>query len=120
MAIRSSIVIVDAEEYGRAGVSGFNDFGVVVSFGVVVADFGVVEGDGDLFKTIFLVERLVLDLLFFVDVCHGLYCVFSGGYLDCFWWFCYFFVGFLDLLKLQVLFRHYHARTNAREDYICE
>ena len=36
MAIRSSIVIVDAEEYGRAGVTEFNDFGVaVVIFGVV-------------------------------------------------------------------------------------
>ena len=40
MAIKSSIVIVDVEEYGRAGVSEFNNFGVAVSFGVVVADLG--------------------------------------------------------------------------------
>ena len=72
MTIRCSIVIVDAEEYGRAGVTKFNDFGVVMIFGVVVADLGVAEGDDDLFKTVFLVERLVLDLLFlllFVMVC---------------------------------------------------
>ena len=73
MTIRSSIVIVDAEEYGRAGVTEFNDFGVAVIFGVVVADLGVAEGDDDLFKTVFLVERLVLDLFFllllFVMVC---------------------------------------------------
>ena len=62
MAIRSSIVIVDAEEYHRAGVSEFNDFGVSVSFGVVVTDLGVAEGDDDLFETIFLIKRLVLDL----------------------------------------------------------
>ena len=89
MAIRSSIVNVDAKEYGRAGVSKFNNFGVAVSFGVVVADLGVLEGDDDLFETIFLVESLVLDLLFFVVVIvvvvvvfHGLFCVFSGNYLD--------------------------------------
>ena len=86
MAIRSSIVNVDAEEYGRAGVSKFNNFGVAVSFDVAVADLGVLEGDDDLFETIFLVERLVLDLLFFVVVVvvvfHGLFCVFSGNYLD--------------------------------------
>ena len=75
------MVNVDAEEYGRAGVSEFNNFGVAVSFGVVVADLGVVEGDDDLFETIFLVERLVLDLLFFVVVVvfHGLFSVFSGN-----------------------------------------
>ena len=54
----------------RARVSEFNNFGVAVSFGVVVADLGVIEGDDDLFETILLVERLVLDLflllLFFV------------------------------------------------------
>ena len=54
----------------RARVSEFNNFGVAVSFGVVVADLGVIEGDDDLFETIHLVERLVLDLflllLFFV------------------------------------------------------
>ena len=56
-----------------------------MSFGIVVADLGV-EGDNDLFETMFLVERLVLGFFFFVVVvvCHGLYCVFSGGYLDCF------------------------------------
>ena len=64
MATRSSIVIVDAKEYGRAGVTEFNDFGVAVSFGVVVADLGVAEGDDDSFKMVFLVERLVLDLFF--------------------------------------------------------
>ena len=47
MAIRSSIVNVDAED-DRTGVSEFNNFGVAVSFGVVVADLGVVEGDDDL------------------------------------------------------------------------
>ena len=46
----------------RARVSEFNNFGVAVSFGVVVADLGVIEGDDDLFETILLVERLVLDL----------------------------------------------------------
>ena len=66
MAIRSSIVIVDAEEYGRTGVTEFNDFGVAVSFGIVVVDLCVVEGDDDLYKTIFLAERLVLDFLFFL------------------------------------------------------
>ena len=84
MAIRSSIVNVDAED-GRTGVSKFNNFGVAVSFGVVVADLGVVKGDDDLFETIFLVERLVLDLLFVVVVVvvfHGLFPVFSGNYLD--------------------------------------
>ena len=73
MAIRSSIVVVDAEEYGRAGVTEFNDFGVAVIFGVDVADLGVAEADDDLFKTVFLVERLVLDffflLLLFAMVC---------------------------------------------------
>ena len=57
----SYISIVDAEECGRSGVSEFNDFGVAVSFDVVVADLGVVEGDDDLFDTMFLVESLVLD-----------------------------------------------------------
>ena len=52
MAIRSSIVIVDADECSRAGVSEFNHFGVGVSFGVVFADFCVIEEDGDLFETI--------------------------------------------------------------------
>ena len=83
VAIRSSIVIVDAEEYDRAGVTEFNDFGVAVIFGVVVADLGVTEGDDDLFQTVFLVERLVLDLLFLLLLlffCHGLYCV------AIFWW----------------------------------
>ena len=81
MAIKSSVVIVDAEEYNRAGVTEFNDFGVAVIFGVVVADLGVAEGDDDLFKTVFLVERLFLGLLFVVVVfCHGLYCV------AIFWW----------------------------------
>ena len=94
MAIRSSIVIVDAEECGRVGVLEFNDFGVAVSFGVVVADLGIVERDDDLFETILLVERLVLDLSFFCFVCHGLYCVLSGGYLDCVRWFFYFFLVF--------------------------
>ena len=84
VAIRSSIVIVDAEEYGRTGVTEFNDFGVAVSFGIVVVDLCVVEGDDDLCKTIFLAERLVLDFFFFFTVvCHSLYCVFSGGYLYC-------------------------------------
>ena len=46
----------------RARVSEFNNFGVAVSFGVVFADLGVIEGDDDLFETILLVERLVLDL----------------------------------------------------------
>ena len=49
VAIRSYKVIVNAEKYDRAGVSEFNDFGVAVSFDVVVAELGVVEGDGDLF-----------------------------------------------------------------------
>ena len=84
MALSSSIVIVDSEDYGRAEVSEFNDYGVAVSFGVVVVDLGVVKEDSDLFETVFLVERLVLDLFFFVVVCHDLYCVFSGGCLDCF------------------------------------
>ena len=64
MAILSSIVIVDAEDYGRAGVTEFNDFGVAVIFDVVFADLVVAEGDDDLFKTVFLVEKLVLDLFF--------------------------------------------------------
>ena len=71
MAISSSKVVVNAEECRRAGVTEFNNFGVAVSFGVVVADLGVVEGD-DLFKMVFLVERLILDLfllLLFVMVC---------------------------------------------------
>ena len=53
----------------RARVSEFNNFGVAVSFGVVVADLGVIEGDDYLFETILLVERLVLDLflLFVMD-----------------------------------------------------
>ena len=49
VAIRSYKIIVNAEKYGRAGVSEFNDFDVAVSFDVVVAELGVVEGDGDLF-----------------------------------------------------------------------
>ena len=72
VAIRFSIVIVDAEEYGIAEVAEFNDFGVAVSFGIVVADLCVAVGDDDLFKTVFLVERLVSDLFFlllFVMVC---------------------------------------------------
>ena len=76
MTIRSPVVIVDAEEYGsyRAGVTEFNNFGVPVSSGVVVADLGVVEGDDDLFKMVSLVRRLVLVfflllLLSFVMVC---------------------------------------------------
>ena len=53
----------------RARVSESNNFGVAVSFGVVVADLGVIEGDDYLFETILLVERLVLDLflLFVMD-----------------------------------------------------
>ena len=42
-----------------------------------------------------------------VVVSHGLYCLFSGLYIDGFWWFYSFFVGFLDLLKLHVLFHHF-------------
>ena len=81
VAARSSIVIVDAKEYDRAGVTELNDFGVAVIFGVVVANLGVAEGDDDLFKTLFLVERLVLDLFFVVVVvCHCLYCI------AIFWW----------------------------------
>ena len=77
MTIRSSIVIVDAEEYDRAGVTEFNDFGVAVIFGVVVSDLCVVEGDDDLFKTVFLVKRLVLNIyiFFYAVFCHGLYLV---------------------------------------------
>ena len=61
MPIKSSIVIVDVEEYGRAGVSEFNDFGVAVSFGVVVADLGFVEMM--IYLRQYLVESLVLDLI---------------------------------------------------------
>ena len=77
VTIRSSIVIVDAEEYDRAGVTEFNDFGVAVIFGVVVADLCVVEGDDDLLKTVFLVKRLVLNIyiFFYAVFCHGLYVV---------------------------------------------
>ena len=77
------ISIVDAEDGGRAGVSEFNDFGVAVSFDVVGADLGVVEGDDDLFETMFLVERLVLDFFFVAVVCHGLSFLFVGGYPGC-------------------------------------
>ena len=49
VAIRSYKIIVNAEKYVRAGVSEFNNFDVAVSFDVVVAELGVVEGDGDLF-----------------------------------------------------------------------
>ena len=82
MAIKSSIVIVDVEEYGRVGVSEFNNFGVAVSFGVVVADLGVVERDDDLVETIFLVERLVLDL----SCCCCCCCCLSWFVLRIFWW----------------------------------
>ena len=56
----------------RARVSEFNNFGVAVSFGVVVADLGVIEGDDDLFETILLVERLVLDLFLLLFVMDGI------------------------------------------------
>ena len=52
-----------------------------MSFGVVLADLGVVEGDDDLFEMIFLVERLVLDL-FFCCCCGCL----SWFVLCVFWW----------------------------------
>ena len=90
----------------RARISEFNNFGVAVSFGVVVADLGVAEGDGDLFETILLVERLVLDLfLLLLFVMDGIayflvviLIVFDG------------FVTFLDLLKLHALFCHFDAQ----------
>ena len=56
----------------RARVSEFNNFGVAVSFGVVVADLGVIEGDDYLFETILLVERLVLDLFLLLFVMDGI------------------------------------------------
>ena len=84
MARMSYISIVDAEEGGRAGVSDFNDFGVAVSFDVVVADLSVVKGDDHLFETMFLIERLVLEFFFFAFVCHGLNFLFFGGYPGCF------------------------------------
>ena len=84
IARMSYISIVDAEEGGRAGVSDFNDFGVAVSFDVVVADLSVVKGDDHLFETMFLIERLVLEFFFFAFVCHGLNFLFSGGYPGCF------------------------------------
>ena len=86
MQTRSSIAIVYAEECGRVDVSELKDFGIAVRFDVVVAGLGVAEGDDDLFETVFSVERLVLELFFFVGgvgvVCHGFYCAFFGGYLD--------------------------------------
>ena len=83
IGIRSSIVTVDAEEYSRAGVLEFNNSGVAVSCGIVVTDFGVAEGDDNLLKMIFMVERLVLSWIsLFVVLCHSLSCVFFGVYLD--------------------------------------
>ena len=81
-----------------------------MSFGVVVADLGLVEGDDDLFETILLVQRLVLDfvlLLLFVMVCivHFLVVI-----LILFDGFVTFLLDFLDLLKLHTLFCHYGIR----------
>ena len=81
-----------------------------MSFGIVLADLGVVEGDDDLFETIFLVERLVLDL-FFCCCCGCL----SWFVLCIFWWLSslclmvlLLFLGFFaELLKLHALFRHF-------------
>ena len=120
MSIRSSILIVDAEECSWARVSEFNNFGVAVSFGVVIADLGLVEGDDDLFETILLVQRLVLDfilLLLFVMVCivHFLVVI-----LILFDGFVTFLLDFLDLLKLHTLFCHYGIRDwtlNKRWDW---
>ena len=103
MQTRSSIAIVYAEECGRVDVSELKDFGIAVRFDVVVAGLGVAEGDDDLFETIFLVERLVLDLFLLLLVCHG---VPSGGYIAYVWWLCYYLLVFLDLLKLDAWFHH--------------
>ena len=84
VAIRSSIVIVDAKQYGRADISWFNNFGVTPSFGVAVTDLDVVKGDDDLLQRLVLVERLVLGLLFALVCYVVLPCVFSAGYFDCF------------------------------------
>ena len=72
--IKSSIVIVDVEEYGRAGVSEFNDFGVAVSFGVVVADLGFVEMMVYLRR--YLVESLVVDLFSCCCLSWFVFCIF--------------------------------------------
>ena len=82
-----------------------------MSFGVVVGDLGLAEGDDDLFETILLVQRLVLDfillLLLFVMVCivHFLVVI-----LILFDGFVTFLLDFLDLLKLHTLFCHYGIR----------
>ena len=68
MVISSSIVTLDAEEYDKAGVSEFTHFNVAVSFGVVVENLGVVEGDNDFFERFLLVGRLVLSLFLLLFV----------------------------------------------------
>ena len=111
MALRSSIVIVDGEDYGRAEVSEFIDFGVAVSFDVVVVDLDVVKEDSDLFETRFLVEKLVLDLSFlllFVMICIVYFLVVVLIVFD---GFVTFLLVLLNLQRLHVLFLHYHAMT---------
>ena len=48
-----------------------------MSFGVVVGDLGLAEGDDDT-----LSSEVSLGFYFVVVVCHGVYCAFSGGYLN--------------------------------------
>ena len=111
MALRSSIVIVDNENYGRAEVSEFNDYGVAVSFGVVVVDLGVVKEHSDLFETVFLFERLVLDLFFLLLFVMTCIVYFLVVILIVFDGFVTFLLVLLNLQRLHVLFRHYHAMT---------
>ena len=108
MARMSYISIVDAEEGGRAGVSDFNDFGVAVSFDVVVADLSVVKGDDHLFETMFLIERLVLEFFFFLPLFVMAWIFyFLVVILVAFDGFVTFLLRFLDLLKLHALFRQF-------------
>ena len=79
IGIRSSIVTVDAEEHSRAGVLEFNNSGVAVSCGIVVTDFGVAEGDDNLLKMIFMVERLVLSWI-------SLFCCSLSWFVLCIFW----------------------------------
>ena len=107
MARMSYISIVDAEEGGRAGVSEFNDFGVAVSFDVVVADLSVVKGDDHLFETMFLIERLVLDFFLLLLFVMAWIFYFLVVILVAFDGFVTFLLRFLGLLKLHALFRQF-------------
>ena len=103
VAIKSSLVIADTEECGRAAVSEFNDFGVAVSFDVVVA--GYCWGRWWFVWDDTLDWKVSFGFVTSVVVGHGLYCVFSGCYLDCvLLLFCQFFWTFENCTPYFVIY----------------